>query len=84
MEEARYLIEFYRDPYNTLHQAIMIDLKLNKLSNGEEAKYRREKVNPNLTILYEIRHEDKNHKLLDILRLINGEWHEIEIITEED
>ena len=81
MKKARYLIEYYRDEYNTLHQAILIDLDMNKKSNGEELKCMREKINPNLTILYETRHEDENHKLLDMQRLINDEWYEIDIKT---
>ena len=78
---AKYLIEKYRDEYNTLHQAIMIDLDMNKQSNGEELRFMRSKINPNLTILYEIYHEDKNHKILDMQRRINDEWYEIDIKT---
>ena len=81
MNKPKYLIEYYRDEYNTLHQAIMIDLDMNKQSNGEELRFMREKINPNLTILYETHHEDKNHKLLDMQRLINDEWYEIDIKT---
>jgi hypothetical protein len=81
MSKPKYLIEKYRDEYNTLHQAIMIDLDMNKQSNGEELRFMRRKLNPNLTILYETYHEDKNHKLLDMQRLINGEWYEIDIKT---
>lgn len=83
MKNARYLIECYRDEHNTLHQAIMIDLNMNKQSNGEELRFMREKINPNLTILYETYHEDENHKLLDMQRLINDEWYEIDIKTFE-
>lgn len=81
MNKPKYLIEKYRDEYNTLHQAIMIDLDMNKQSNGEELRFMRGKINPNLTILYETYHEDKNHKLLDMQRLINDEWYEIDIKT---
>jgi len=81
MKNARYLIECYRDEYNTLHQTIMIDLIINKQSNGEELRFMRGKINPNLIILYETYHEDKNHKLLDMQRLINDEWYEIDIKT---
>lgn len=81
MNKSKYLIEYYRDEYNTLHQAIMIDLDMNKQSNGEELRFMREKINPNLTVLYETHHEDKNHKLLDMQRLINDEWYEIDIET---
>ena len=81
MNKPKYLIEYYRNEYNTLHQAIMIDLDMNKQSNGEELRFMREKINPNLTVLYETHHEDKNHKLLDMQRLINDEWYEIDIET---
>lgn len=81
MKKAKYLIEKYRDEYNTLNQAIMIDLDINKQSNGEELRFMRSKINPNLTILYETYHEDKNHKVLDMQRLINDEWYEIDIKT---
>lgn len=81
MKKPKYLIECYRDEYNTLHQAIMIDLDMNKQSNGEELRFMRGKINPNLTILYETYHEDENHKVLDMQKLINDEWYEIDIKT---
>ena len=81
MSKSKYLIEKYRDEHNTLHQAIMIDLDMNKQSNGEELRFTRGQINPNLTILYETYHLDKNYKLLDMQRLINDEWYEIDIKT---
>ena len=81
MNKPKYLIEKYRDEYNTLHQSIMIDLDINEQSNGRELIFARAKINPNLTILYETFHEDKNHKLLDMQRLINDDWYEIDIKT---
>lgn len=80
-EKARYLIEKYRDEFNTLHQAIMIDLDRNDKLNGEEAKYIRSRINPNLTIFYEQIYQDKNYKPLKIQRLINNEWYEIDVDT---
>ena len=48
----RYRIEYYRDDYNTLHQAIQIDLEEEKQSNGETTRFYRSQVNPNLTHFY--------------------------------
>lgn len=48
----RYRIEYYRDQYNSLHQAIQIDLVEEKESNGESTRFYRSKINPNLTHFY--------------------------------
>ena len=81
MKKAKYLIEKYRDEYYSLQQAIMIDLDENKQSNGEALRFARSQINPNLTILFETEHWDKNRKVLDIQRLINDEWVEIDVDT---
>ena len=44
MENARYLIEYYRDEYNTLHQGIEIDLKEDEASNGRTKPIRIERL----------------------------------------
>jgi hypothetical protein len=81
MKKAKYLIENYRDEYNTLHQEIMIDLDENKQTNGETLRFARSRINPNLTILYRTEHWNKNHKVLDIQQLINDEWVELDVNT---
>lgn len=52
MKKARYLIEFYKDEYNSLHQSIEIDLKEDERTDGEYSAFIRGRVNPNLTICY--------------------------------
>lgn len=74
IREKRYLIEKYRDEYNTLHQAIEINLFKNDLSNGKELLFLRSTINPNLTILYEQIYLDKNREVLKVERLVNNEW----------
>ena len=75
MKKARYLIEKYTDEYRTLYQAIMIDLKLDKESNGKESIYARKQINPNLKILLEQEYYDENMKLLERKTLINDNWY---------
>ena len=48
----RYRVEYYRDDYNTLHQAIQIDLEEEKQSDGKTTRFYRSKINPNLTHFY--------------------------------
>lgn len=74
IREKRYLIEKYRDEYNTLHQAIEINLFKNDLSNGKELLFLRSTINPNLTILYEQIYLDENREVLKVERLVNNEW----------
>lgn len=62
----KYRIEYYTDIYNTLHQAIMIDLQIDKQTYGNETKYIRSKVNPNLERLYKIIYMNKNYEILKI------------------
>lgn len=47
----RYLMETYTDEYHTLVQNILIDLELDKESNGLHAAELRRSINPNLTYL---------------------------------
>ena len=82
-KKAKYLVEKYRDEFNTLHQSIMINLDINDQSNGEEAKFMRSRINPNLTTLYEIIYMDKSQFPIKMERLINGDWYDIDIETFE-
>ena len=81
MENARYLIEYYRDEYNTLHQGIEIDLKEDEASNGRTSQFLRNNVNPNLTICYERIFENEKRKPIRIERLINDDFVEIDVNT---
>ena len=64
MKKARYIIEKYCDKYHSLFQAIKIDLFKNEQSNGEELKFLRETINPNLTVLYEKIWLDENYEVI--------------------
>lgn len=81
MKNARYLIEYYRDEYNTLHQGIEIDLKEDEASNGRMSQFMRNNVNPNLTICYERIFENEKRMPIRIERLINGDFVEIDVNT---
>ena len=48
IEKYEYIIEKYTDEYHTLFQAIKIDNKLDKTSNGLHSKNLRATINPNL------------------------------------
>jgi len=48
----RYRVEYYRDDFNSLHQAIQIDLEEEKQSEGESTRFYRSRINPNLTHHY--------------------------------
>lgn len=80
---AVYLIEYYTDVYRTLHQAIMTDLRKNKISNGNELLFNRSRVNPNLKILYEREYVNLYYKPLKIERLYKGKWYDVDINTYE-
>lgn len=82
-KRAKYLIEKYTDEYHTLYQSIMVDLDINDQSNGEEVRFARSHINPNLTILCEVMYEDKDHHCLKIERLIKNEWYDIDTETFE-
>lgn len=49
--KIKYIEEIYTDKYRTLYQAILIDVYLDKKSNGLYSKNVRATINPNLTIL---------------------------------
>ena len=49
--KIKYIEEIYTDKYRTLYQAILIDVNLDKKSNGLHSKNVRSTINPNLTIL---------------------------------
>lgn len=62
-KKIRYIEEIYTDKYRTLYQAILIDIDLDKESNGLYSKSVREMINPNLTILKR-RYLTDNYKLV--------------------
>lgn len=64
MKEARYLKETYIDQYHTLTQSILIDLVIDKESNGNHSRSLRLTVNPNL-YLYKTEYLDINMKKID-------------------
>ena len=64
MKEARYLKETYIDQYHTLTQSILIDLVMDKESNGNYSSSLRLTVNPNL-YLYKTEYLDINMKKID-------------------
>lgn len=62
-KKIRYIEEIYTDKYRTLYQAILIDVDLDKESNGLYSKSVRSMINPNLTILKR-RYLTDNYKLV--------------------
>ena len=62
-KEPKYIIEKYCDEYNTLCQAIEINVYLDEQSDGQHSRYLRSTINPNLTILYERLWMDKDGKM---------------------
>ena len=62
-KNAAYLFEYYRDDYKTLFQAIMINLRQDKLSDGKHSRYERSRVNPNLH-LYRAVYYDSNMNII--------------------
>lgn len=62
-KKIRYIEEIYTDKYRTLYQAILIDVDLDKKSNGLHSKNVRAMINPNLTILKR-RYLTDNYKLV--------------------
>lgn len=55
----RYRVEYYRDDYNSLHQAIQIDLLEELRSGNAYTTFCRSRINPNL----------KHHYRTDILNI---------------
>lgn len=62
--KIKYIEEIYTDKYRTLYQAILIDVDLDKKSNGLHSKSVRTEINPNLTILLKRRYLTDNYKLV--------------------
>ena len=62
--KIKYIEEIYTDKYRTLYQAILIDVNLDKKSNGLHSKSVRAMINPNLTILLKRRYLTDNYKLV--------------------
>lgn len=62
-KKIRYIEEIYTDEYKTLWQSILINIKINKDSNGLHGKLKRATINPNLTILKR-RYLTDNYKLV--------------------
>lgn len=65
-KKIKYIEEIYTDKYRTLYQAILIDVDLDKKSNGLHSKNVRAMINPNLTIL-------KRRYLTDTYKLVKEE-----------
>ena len=65
-KKIKYIEEIYTDKYRTLYQAILIDIDLDKKSNGLHSKNVRSTINPNLTIL-------KRRYLTDTYKLVKEE-----------
>lgn len=76
-EKEKYLIETYTDKYRSLYQAIMINLDMDKETNGRESRYARCQINPNLTILLLREYYDENMKLLRIEELNDDYYFEV-------
>lgn len=68
MKEARYLKETYIDEYHTLRQIILIDLVMDKESNGNHSRNLRLTVNPNL-YLYKTEYLDINMEVIEERRI---------------
>ena len=64
--KIKYIEEIYTDKYRTLYQAIIIDVDLDKKSNGLHSKNIRSTINPNLTIF-------KRRYLTDTYKLVKEE-----------
>ena len=69
-KKIKYIEEIYIDKYRTLYQAILIDVDLDKKSNGLHSKLHsknvRAMINPNLTIF-------KRRYLTDTYKLVKEE-----------
>lgn len=63
-KKIRYIEEIYIDEYRTLYQAILIDVDLDKESNGLHSRNVRAMINPNLTILLTRRYLTGNYKIV--------------------
>lgn len=63
-KKIRYIEEIYTDEYRSLYQAILIDVDLDKESNGLHSKSARAIINPNLTILLKRKYLTDNYKLV--------------------
>lgn len=64
--KIKYIEEIYTDKYRTLYQAILIEVDLDKKSNGLHSKNIRAMINPNLTIF-------KRRYLTDTYKLVKEE-----------
>lgn len=67
MKEARYLEETYTDEHHTLTQTILIDLVLDRESNGNHARVLRSYVNPNL-FLFKTKYLDINMDVMEVTK----------------
>lgn len=65
-KKIKYIEEIYTDKYRTLYQAILIEVDLDKKSNGLHSKNIRAMINPNLTIF-------KRRYLTDTYKLVKEE-----------
>ena len=61
----KYRYEFYKDDYNTLRQAIMIDLEEEIRSDGMSTKFIRNEINPNLKHHYKDMITNKEMQVLN-------------------
>jgi len=65
----RYRVEYYRDEYNSLQQAIIIDLEEDKETDGYTTRFYRSKINPNLTHHYKTLILNKHNQILEVHKL---------------
>ena len=80
--KIKYIEEIYTDKYRTLYQAILIDVDLDKKSNGLHSKSVRAMINPNLTILLKRRYLTDTYKKIvfldkaeiELLKLSNNDY----------
>lgn len=61
----RYRVEYYKDEYNSLRQAILIDLEEDKETDGYTTRFYRSQINPNLTYHYKTLILNKHNQILE-------------------
>lgn len=83
MEKARYLIEMYKDDYDSLQQTIEIDLKEDERTDGQYSSFLRNKINPNLKTCFRKVYLNGNRKPIKELILVDDEWWDIKDIKKE-
>ena len=64
-KKPRYRVEYYKDDYDSLHQAIQIDLEEEKESGGKSTSFYRSQINPNLKHHYRDLILNKSYQVLN-------------------